>query len=83
MTRIEQHKMIQELQGFASAMNREDLNALEMLLKRDKDDEDLDSLAIRSLERLHQQYVLRASKKDVEAMWKKLTEPKKRSTEQP
>lgn len=82
MTRIEQHKMIQELKEFASAMNREDLGILEMLLKRDKDDEDLDSLAIRSLERLHQQYVRRASKKDVETMWKKLTQPKKPSPEQ-
>lgn len=79
MTRIEQHKMIQELKEFASAMSREDLGILEMLSKRDKDDEDLDSRAISSLERLHQQYVRKASKKDVDAIWKKLTEPKKRS----
>ncbi len=81
MTRIEQHKMIQELRDFSSRMKRDDSDILEGLVKRDKDDEDLDAIAIRSLERLYHQYVQRASKKDVEDLWKKLTEQKRNSPE--
>lgn len=73
MTRIEQHKMIQELQEFASKMKGADLRAFEMLLKRDKDDEDLDAASMRTLQELHARYVVRKKKDDVEEMWKKLT----------
>ena len=79
MTRIEQHKMIQEVKDFSSRMNREDSDILAMLVKRDKDDEDLDAIAVRSLERLYQKYVQKASRNAVEELWKKMTEQKKNS----
>ena len=76
MTRIELHKMVQELRDFASKMNRDDARQFEMLLKRDLDDEDLDSSAVKKLEELYGTYVKRKSKNDAEQQWKKLTEKK-------
>ena len=73
MTRIELHKMIQELQDFTSKMDRENLQYFEMLLKRDRDDEDLDSAAVSRLQQLHSTYVTRKTKSDAEKTWKKLT----------
>lgn len=73
MTRIELHKMVQELRDFASKMKRDDLRQFEMLLKRDRDDEDLDSSAIGKLEQLYGTYAKHKSKSDAEEQWKKLT----------
>ncbi|MCI0706752.1 MAG: hypothetical protein L0Y80_04600 [Ignavibacteriae bacterium] len=73
MTRVEQHKMIQDLRGFQTKMSRDDKTEFDMLLKRDKDDEDLDTLSVRKLEELHARYAKRSSKEDIEAKWKKLT----------
>ena len=73
MTRIEQHKMILELRDCLSKMSREDLREVEMLLKRDKDDEELDVLSVKKLEELHARYAQRKSKKDIEERWKKMT----------
>jgi hypothetical protein len=73
MTRIEQHKMIQQLREFSSKMKGSDSHDFEMLLKRDKDEEDLDAASIRRLEELYARYVVRKKKSDVEEIWKKLT----------
>jgi len=73
MTRSEQHKLIEELKYHAGSMSREDRCDFEMLVKRDKDDEDLDSVARGTLQRLAERYIQRKSRRDVEEMWKKLT----------
>jgi len=44
-----------------------------MLLKRDRDDEDLDRLSEKKLTELHERYARKKSKKDIEDVWKKLT----------
>lgn len=54
-------------------MKGTDWRAFEMLLKRDKDDEDLDAASIRTLQELYARYVVRKKKDDVEEIWKKLT----------
>ena len=54
MTRPEQQKMIQELRYYSRSMSRDDLGAFEMLLKRDRDDEDLDRLSEKKLTELHE-----------------------------
>lgn len=77
MTRSEQQRLIRELQSYAARMTREDADAFDMLRKREKDDEELDAVAIQKLETLHQRYVRMKSKADVEALWKKLTDPGK------
>ncbi|MCK5573803.1 MAG: hypothetical protein KAJ12_13625 [Bacteroidetes bacterium] len=57
MTRVEQHKMITELRDYESKMNRYDQDDFDMLVKRDKDDEDLDTIAERKLIELYEKYV--------------------------
>ena len=73
MTRADQHKMIQELRDNASKMNRDEQYHVEMMLKKDKDDEDLDALSIKKMEELHARYAKKKSKQQAEEAWKKLT----------
>lgn len=77
MTRVEQHKMIQELRDCVSRMNRDEQYQVEMMLKKDKDDEDLDAQSVKKMEELHAQYVKKKSKLQAEEAWKKLTGGKK------
>ncbi len=76
MTRVEQRRMIRELREFAHAMTRDDSETLAMLVKRDKDDEDLDELSVRRLDELTKKYVKKKTKADIEEAWKKLTQSK-------
>lgn len=59
MTHDEQHKMIVELMDFASKMKRYDQEEFSMFVKRDKDDEDLDTIAQKRLQQLHDTYARR------------------------
>lgn len=77
MARVEQHKMIQELRDCVSRMNRDEQYHIEMMLKKDKDDEDLDALSIKKMEELHARYAKKKSKQQAEEDWKKLTGGKK------
>ena len=56
MTHEEQHRMIEELRDYMSRMKGRDYFDFEMFLKRDKDDEDLDSLSRRRLQELYEKY---------------------------
>jgi len=56
MTHAEQHKMIVALMDFARRMKRFDQEEFEMFVKRDKDDEDLDTISQKKLTRLFEQY---------------------------
>ncbi|MEK6756060.1 MAG: hypothetical protein AABZ02_07910 [Bacteroidota bacterium] len=73
MVKIEQHRMIQDLKDYVSKMGRQDQYDFEMFMKRDKDDEELDSLSYKKLEEMHKRYVVRKTKADIEAMLKKYT----------
>jgi len=70
---IEQHKLIQELRDFLPKMSSADHYDFEMFAKRDKDDEELDALATAKLEAMQSKYVVRKSKKDIEELFKKMT----------
>lgn len=59
MTRAEQRGMIQELRDHTRRMARAEEEELAMFLKRDKDDEDLDSLSRDRLTALYRKYVPR------------------------
>ena len=59
MTRAEQRGMIQELRDHTRRMTRAEEEELAMFLKRDKDDEDLDSLSRDRLIALYRKYVPR------------------------
>ena len=73
MTRAEQQKLIRQVSEYRSSMSRSDLEAFAMLEKRDKDDEELDSLARATLEQLAGKYVKKKSRAEVEELWKKIT----------
>ena len=57
MSYVEQHKMIEELKDYAHRIKGRDEYDFDMLLKRDKDDETLDSLSFKRLQQLFETYV--------------------------
>lgn len=59
-------------------MNKKDLSDLEMMAKRDRDDEDLDVLSVRRLEELHDRYVPKRTKADIDALFKKYVSDEKK-----
>ncbi len=59
MTRAEQRGMIQELREYARKMTPAEEEELAMFLKRDKDDEDLDSLSRDRLFALYRKFIPR------------------------
>lgn len=62
-------------------MKGKDLYDFEMFLKRDRDDEDLDALSIRRLEELHDKYVPKRTKQDLDVLLKKYAAEQKKSEE--
>jgi len=68
---IEQNKLIQELKDYLPKMSSGERYDFEMFQKRDKDDEELDSLSFKKLEEMHKRYVVRKTKKDIEELLKK------------
>lgn len=57
MSFVEQHKMVEALKDHAHRMKGRDAYDFEMLRKRDKDDEMLDSLSLKRLQDLYETYV--------------------------
>lgn len=57
MTHVEQHNMILELRDYTHRMTRREAEEFEMMVKRDKDDEDLDIITRKRLQELHDRYV--------------------------
>ena len=57
MTRVEQHKIIEELRDYVHKMRGRDLDEFEMMRKRDRDDEELDELSRHRLTELYTRYV--------------------------
>ena len=70
---IEQHKLIQELRDYLPKMSSSDRYDFEMFAKRDKDDEELDALATAKLEAIQKRYVVRKTKQDIDALFRKLS----------
>ena len=57
MTHAEQKRMIRELKDYEWKLTRDETDDFRMMVKRDKDDEDLDELAMKRLDALHDRYV--------------------------
>jgi hypothetical protein len=70
---IEQHKIIAELNDWQSKMSAADRYDFEMYQKRDKDDEELDAIAAARLEAMQKKYVVRKTKQDIDALFKKMS----------
>jgi hypothetical protein len=57
MTHADQKRLIRELKDFEWKLTRDETDEFRMMVKRDKDDEDLDELAMNRLASLHERYV--------------------------
>jgi hypothetical protein len=73
MTGVEQHRMVRELRTRLMKLDARERQQFEMIAKRDKDDEDLDSFAAAQLKQLHEKYFPKQSKQSLKDAWKKLT----------
>lgn len=73
MKRDQQHKMILALRDYVKGMKSEDREAFVMMQKRDRDDEDLDSITLQQLIRLHERFVTKKNRGELEERWKKLS----------
>ena len=58
-------------------MSAEERQAFEMMVKRDRDDEDLDSLTMMKLKQLHTKFFPKHSNQDIDDAWNKLAHGKK------
>jgi hypothetical protein len=57
MTKIEQHKIIEALRDYEHRMRGRELDDFDMMRKRDRDDEELDTITRRRLTELYVKYV--------------------------
>jgi hypothetical protein len=73
MTSVEQRKMVQRLKQVTMKMNSGEKQSFEMMVKRDRDDEELDSLTMTKLKQLHEKYFPKNTKQALEEKWNKLT----------
>ncbi len=70
--------MIRELVDYLPKMARDDRETLEMFRKRDRDDEELDVISQQRLQSLHETYIPKREKKDLNALLRKLAAEQKR-----
>jgi hypothetical protein len=73
MTSVEQRKMVQRLKQVMTKMNSEERRSFEMMAKRDRDDEELDSITMQKLKQMFTKFFPQNSKQALEDKWKKLT----------
>jgi len=76
MTSVEQNKMVQKLKSVVMKMSADERRSFEMMAKRDRDDEELDSLTMTKLKHLHGKFFPKHSKQDLEDAWNKLAKGK-------
>ncbi|GAB6281985.1 MAG: hypothetical protein STSR0008_07290 [Ignavibacterium sp.] len=67
----EQHKLIEELKKVDYKIKGKDRDEWLMFLKRNKDEEDFDTISLKRLKGLHQKYFTTKSKIDLEKYFKK------------
>lgn len=72
MQNLEQKKLLDELKNYERKMTRSDEEQYKMFVKRQKDDEDFDSISFQKLKELHKKYVVRKSKEEIEKMFSDL-----------
>jgi hypothetical protein len=73
MTSVEQRKMVQQLKQVMIKMNQDEHRMMEMIARRDRDDEELDSISFIKLKQLHAKFYPKHSKAELEDRWKKMT----------
>ncbi len=67
----EQKKYLEALKGFERKFDRKESEEFKMFLKRDKDDEDFDTVSIRRLKELYDKYYVPPDRSKLDALFKK------------
>ena len=81
MTSVEQRKMVQRLKQVMMKMNSSDRQSFEMMVKRDRDDEELDSLTMAKLKQLHEKFFPKNTKQALEDKWNLMISKKNKGGE--
>ena len=71
MSYRKQIKFFDDLKRYQSKFDRKELEDFNMLLKRHKDDEDLDKLSFERLSKLHEKYHVNRPKPNLDNLFKK------------
>jgi len=66
----EQKKLLEELKRFENKMAPKDLEAYKMFIKREKDEEEFDTVSMARLKELHQKYFANRPKPDLSKYFK-------------
>ena len=66
----EQKKLLEELRRFENKMTPKDLEAYKMFVKREKDEEDFDTVSMARLRELHLTYFANRPKPDISKYFK-------------
>jgi len=72
----EQQKLLNTLKKYTRNFTREEDEEYKMFLKRQKDDEDFDSVSMKRLKELHDKYHKPADRSKYDAFFKKSTDEK-------
>ena len=67
----DQKNFIENLKRFEIKMDSRDLEFFKSVVKRDKDEEDLDSISFRKLSELHTKYFVNRKKPNLDDLFKK------------
>lgn len=71
MSYREQKKYIEALKRFERNFNRKEAEEYKMFLKREKDDEDFDSISMKKLKDLYEKYIKPVDKSKYDSFFKK------------
>jgi hypothetical protein len=72
----EQQKLLDQLKKYERGFDRKEHDEYKMFLKRQKDDEDFDSVSMKRLKELHDKYTKPVDRSKFDAFFKKNTEDK-------
>ncbi|MBA4251061.1 MAG: hypothetical protein C0425_06220 [Chlorobiaceae bacterium] len=67
----EQKKFLEELKRYEWKMEEKDKADYKLFIKRDKDEDEFDSVSMKRLKSLHEKYYTTKSKLDIEQFFKK------------
>lgn len=70
----EQKTYFETLKRYERKFERNELDDYKMLLKRDKDEEELDNLSLQRLKTLYEKYYVNREKKNLDQLFKKPSE---------
>lgn len=71
MSYTEQKKLLEELKKYERKMSAPDLESYKMFIKRDKDDEDFDTVSMKKLRELVDKYHIPVDKSKFDSFFKK------------